>query len=205
MVTTQRAATLLAASLLLSGCVLLRAAVGGPDIDDLRVLGMSFVTDMPPGPHMYMQPGAVLPALRLELTTRRDLVDFASSTGYSVVLSASVCAADGYDRRQRVAVKGWLLATRDGSWVEQQPATTQSSDSGLFSYFAYFYLTTSAGFAARHGDAADQFVTHDLRRDHKDLCVILSGGDMLGGRHRSNTVRIPAAAIRAALAAAPAE
>jgi hypothetical protein len=40
---------------------------------------------------------------------------------------------------------------------------------------------------------------YDLRQSNEDLCLDIVGGAMLAAHYRSNTIRIPAAAIRAAL------
>ena len=68
---------------------------------------------------------------------------------------------------------------------------------GLFRYRLYVVVAYTAALATRPGQF--QLPTYDLRRSHRDLCLRLFAPGYNLIKSRSNTIRVPAAMVAAAL------
>lgn len=134
-------------------------------------------------------------------STSRELASFSRQYEYTVFEAVSVCDDGRFDEARQVAPTRHVYDDLgDGNQRSRNsPVQTQGPD-GRFTYWLFLDLATRARPEGSHIDPSGFFIDHDLRRDRDDLCFVLRGGAMWGlGWHRSKTVVIPYAAIRAAL------
>jgi hypothetical protein len=144
-----------------------------------------------------------LDALRVTFTAERNLARFVEEYGYPVGTEAGLCAGDAVDQENRLWA-GFLSDANTGhSLGFKRPSPEDlAGEQRVYQFFVDVH-TDAARLHARYGTPPPfRYRDHDLRRDPRDICFKLGGGDMMG-YFGSNTVRIPAAAIRAALGPAP--
>jgi hypothetical protein len=126
------------------------------------------------------------PMLELWFSSPNPLEAYIELTGTMPWVDVSFCKRPEVNPLQ-------LLQTEGRLHPSERP-----DGKGRLHYRLLVSLATDRGF----GDSPPptrRFIAYDLRRDPSDLCVQLGGGNMLGLGYRSNTIRIPAATIRAAL------
>jgi hypothetical protein len=189
---------LLILALAATGC----AGIIVPDIHDLELAGLEAVTA--PGPAERadkLESENFYPALIISVATATDLVWFSDRHGVTVFSEVTPCDTPGeywalasfgaYDRYGRLSsYNRW----RDGTPVEPPDAR------GRHAYRSLLKLRDGAD-NSRTWDPPTRTgrPAYDLREAPVDLCFHLRGGNMLMAHYVSNTVRIPAAMIRAAL------
>jgi hypothetical protein len=191
------------AALVLAGLV---AACGAHDVTDLRLDGLSrpHIVDFAPG---YLRPGpdTVRLGIVADLSTSRDLRDLTSGpAGRGVSVHVVTCAG-----RTHVTLRETRFdAVREGDLRDdlefvnnRQPRSDwPPAIDGRYRYTAAIVLRQPGRQQISLGVLSHSTADIDLARAPVDLCLLLQS---YGGRvWRSNTVVIPADAIRAAVTAA---
>lgn len=135
-----------------------------------------------------------MPLLRIVLSTGHDLISYDRDHGSSIHVSAHPCDTTTPDLQR---LSGSTLLTRDAEpvWIGR---STTSDAAGRYVYHLYLDIPSRA-YRSGNGDV---FIDHDYRRDHSDICLTFSGGQMLVGTHHSRDFRISYALIADALARA---
>ena len=196
---------ILSAAIALAGCGILI-----PDVHDLRVVALrrsGIDGGAAVSGRTHGQPGA---AAVLILATGSDLVLLSQRHGTTVDAEAWACdarpaAAVG---RQRLSV---LSEVEDGNGPvafrperSPPPASPPTAAAAERRYSLLLFLERQRPRAPLGAGDADSYPAYDLLREPQDICLRLRGGSMLGGTWSSNTVRITADELRAALAGAAA-
>jgi hypothetical protein len=185
----------------------LLAACGVPDVTDLRLDGLSPPHIARITPYFYSPgPDDFRPAIVVELSTARNLrilaIDHASSAGPYVVTCRGRTHIPDRERNVDVVVRSRLqdtLGVVDDS-LQPRAAWPQPID-GRYRYTVAIALRQQGREERSEGRVTFSRAELDLMRDPVDLCLWIDTSNF-GPRWRSNTVVIPAAAIRTAIDAA---
>ena len=190
------AALLLAATLLLPGCLLQRTIFGGPHIHDLRFERVALI-DLRDRPEMTLFPRTEPdPTLLVTFSTSIDIGAFQQLYGYNLSPQLGQCQGRAIDPQRRMRS---FREVSDARGILTQRRHDPSPASGRRAFWTPLPVTGTAGVSGSAANPDGWFVAHDLRRDPVDVCFALRGGAMWGlGYFHSNTAIIPAAAIRAA-------
>lgn len=183
----------LAAALLLTGCM----ALVPPRITDLQWTGLG-LREAPPVEGMLDQsvPRLILVVL---VRTRWNLAALWRDREMSAVASKRFCSTDFPSTAQLTGSfdQDENFLPLDIGPPADAPAPRPNQHHYAVEILAHSYLTIDRLEGGRGAGPP-----YDLRQGEEDLCLQIVGGSILGASYRSNTIRIPAAAIRAALDAA---
>ena len=185
----------------------LLAACGVPDVTDLRLDGLS-------PPHIARitpyfsspRPSDVRPAIIVELSTASNLrilaIDHASAAYVYIVTCQGRTHIPDSERNVDFVVDGRLQDTLGVVDDSLQPrAEWPQPIDGRYRYTVAINLRQQGREERSEGRVTFSRAEFDLMRDPVDLCLWIDTSNF-GPRWRSNTVVIPAAAIRAAIDAA---
>ncbi len=140
-----------------------------------------------------------------ELSTTRDLhrLEARHSNGsyVDVVLCRGRTHVTRQDVRTGIVLSGHWRAEDDSADPSRPRSVAEVRIDGRYRYSVAIRLRQANRIARIEGLYDRSFAEVDLMRDPVDLCLVIDSVHM-GPRWRSNTVVIPAEAIRAAVAAA---
>ncbi|WP_149539240.1 hypothetical protein [Siccirubricoccus phaeus] len=171
-------------TLLLGGCM----ALVPPRIADLQWTSVEVHRPLVETPDLA---GAVLV---IHLRTRRNLADIRSRHGMGGYAHLWGCES-GHPEQSYLGAS--LVLDPAGNVLAPHHPLELSADEAGWRHVWVELRTVGhllPDVASRPGAG------YDLLLRNEDICLDIAGGNMLGVRYRSNTIRIPAAAIRAALA-----
>lgn len=187
--------------------VLPACAVISTEVRDLRVVGIERVDPLAVSALRDGVRGALVrtPAAAITVSTRTDLLRLHLRHGVTVRADASLCRTSRLEPDRSVYVDPRVrdaAGPLDGRAV---PASSLPADlPGDRAYLVLLLLVeTDESVVEGRGDGKTP-AAYDLLREPQDICLRLRGGSMLGGTWSSNTVRITADELRAALAGAAA-
>ncbi len=176
-------------------------AACAPHVDDLRLDALrpphvgQLVSDGSPVP---LAPP--VPIIVADLSTTRDLRALASSHASAAYVHVVLCRGRTHIGRQDARFD--IVGT--GPWRAEPAAAgqlTSASADMRFRYSVPILLRQVGGIYSGDGLGERSYADVDLRRDPVDLCLFIDTTNF-GPQWRSNTVVIPADAIRAAVTAA---
>lgn|GEM_PF-2229863 len=192
------AVLVLAATLLLPGCLLQRTVFGGPHIHDLRFESVALI-DLRERLELFESFTPIeeaWPALLLTFSTTAGLGAFDALYSYNLSTQLGQCQGGAIDPQRQMRS---FREISDARGILTQRRHGPSPASGRRAFWTPLSVTGREGVSGSSASPDGWFVAHDLRRDPVDVCFALRGGAMWGlGYFHSNTIVIPATVIRAA-------
>lgn len=187
---------LLTAIVLVSLCSIETAScalMGGPDLRDLKFVSVKVIDPRSPADAAIdnANPWHDRASLVVSFTAEQDLFGYVKQHEYSIGNDASFCRGNEIDSLRPTQNDPYVFDARGKLDAYRGDVSGSPASEPIY----HIYI------AIRPIHLAGQSVfEYDLQHAPEDVCVRLSGGNMLGGKFISNVIVVPKASIMAALA-----